>query len=55
MLWRGRIVAGLGGALGVGFGCEPSKVGFGCEPSKTERDSSYGIVGGASSVREATL
>ena len=53
MLWRGRIVAGVGGALGVvilrcllGFVCEPSKTqrgsSYGCEPSKTQRGSSYG-------------
>ena len=53
MLWRGRIVAGLGGARGVII--LRCLLGFGCEPSKTERGSSYGIVGGATSRHETTL
>ena len=53
MLWRGRIVAGVGGALGVVI--LRCLLGFGCEPSKTERGSSYGFVGGAKSGRETTL
>ena len=49
MLWWGRIVAGVGRALGVvilrcllGFVCEPSKTqrgsSYGCEPSKTQHE-----------------
>ena len=53
MLWRGRIVAGVGGALGVVI--LRCLLGFGCEQSKPERDSSYGIVGAAKSGHEATL
>ena len=53
MLWRGRIVAGLRGALGVII--LRCLLGVGCEPSKTERGSSYGIVGAAKTRRETTL
>lgn len=53
MLWRGRIVAGVGGALGVVI--LRCLLGFGCEPNKTQRGSSYGIVGAATSGHETTL